>query len=73
MSDTRIPATPEAAPSANAVTEPLEETIWEEKVSLLDRIPRAISMAFVFAVFIGLLHGATSLGLVSPIILPPPA
>ena len=30
-------------------------------------------MAFVFAVFVGLWHGATSLGLVSPIILPTPA
>lgn len=69
MSDSKIPAT--ALDSAAA--EPLQETIWEEKVSLLDRIPRVVSMAFVFAVFIGLWHAATSLGLVSPIILPTPA
>ena len=70
MSDTKTPAT---ATGDIAADETLEETIWKEKVSLLDRIPRAISMAFVFAVFIGLWHIATSLGLVSPIILPTPA
>ena len=70
MSETKIPATATGDIAAN---KPLEETIWKEKVSLLDRIPRAVSMAFVFAVFIGLWHAATSLGLVSPIILPTPA
>ena len=70
MSDTNNPVT--AADGATA-SDSLQETIWEEKVSFLDRIPRAVSMAFVFAVFIGLWHTATSLGLVSPIILPTPA
>lgn len=70
MSETKTPAT---ATSDIAADETLEETIWKEKVSLLDRIPRAISMAFVFVVFVGLWHLATSLGLVSPIILPTPA
>ena len=51
----------------------LEDTIWQEKVSLIDRIPRGISMLFVFVVFVGIWQMATSLGLVSPIILPTPA
>ena len=51
----------------------LEETIWVEEVSFLDRVPRAVSMLAVFGVFVGLWHLATSLGLVSPIILPTPA
>jgi NitT/TauT family transport system permease protein len=60
----------------NAATEvpavPQEDTVWTEKVSFIDRIPRSISMAFVFAVFVGLWQLVTSLGLVSPIILPTP-
>lgn len=59
--------------STSITSEVLQDTVWEEKTSLLDRIPRAISMAVVFAVFVGLWHMATSLGLVSPIILPTPA
>lgn len=50
-----------------------EETTWVEEVSLLDRIPRSVSMLFVFAVFVGAWQLSTSLGLVSPIILPTPA
>ena len=50
-----------------------EETIWVEHESLLDRIPRSVSMAFVFALFVGAWQLSTSLGLVSPIILPTPA
>ena len=49
-----------------------EETIWEEKVSFIDRVPRSISMLFVFVVFVGVWQLSTSLGLVSPIILPTP-
>lgn len=48
------------------------ETIWTEEVSFLDSVPRSVSMAFVFAVFIGLWQLVTSMGLVSPIILPTP-
>ena len=70
MNNTKHSAT---TTTGSTTDEPLQETVWEEKVSFLDRIPRAISMAFVFAVFIGLWHAATSLGLVSPIILPTPA
>jgi NitT/TauT family transport system permease protein len=49
------------------------ETIWTEEVSFLDSVPRWVSMAFVFAVFIGLWQLVTSMGLVSPIILPTPS
>lgn len=51
----------------------LPDTVWEEKVALIDRIPRSVSMAFVFLVFVGVWQLSTSLGLVSPIILPTPA
>jgi NitT/TauT family transport system permease protein len=48
------------------------DTVWTEKVSWLDRVPRAVSMLFVFAVFVALWELVTRLGLVSPIILPTP-
>lgn len=50
----------------------VEETIWTEKSSILDQVPRSVSMLFVAAVFIGCWQLATGLGLVSPIILPTP-
>jgi NitT/TauT family transport system permease protein len=50
-----------------------DDTIWTEQVSWLDRVPRAVSMIFVFAVFVALWEMVTRLGLVSPIILPTPA
>ena len=28
------------------------DTVWTERVSWLDRVPRAVSMVFVFAVFV---------------------
>jgi len=57
----------------NVAPDVIEETIWVEEVPFLDRVPRAVSMAFVFIVFVGAWHLATSFGLVSPIILPTPA
>ena len=50
----------------------LPDTVWEEKVSFIDRIPRSLSMLFVFVVFVSLWQLVTVLGLVSPIILPTP-
>lgn len=50
----------------------LQDTVWEEKVSFIDRIPRSLSMLFVFVVFVSLWQLVTVLGLVSPIILPTP-
>ena len=31
------------------------DTVWVEQVSWIDRVPRSVSMLFVFAVFIGFL------------------
>ncbi|NND92925.1 MAG: ABC transporter permease [Granulosicoccus sp.] len=63
---------PQTESQAELAAEHGEETIWVEEVSFLDRVPRAVSMAFVFVVFVGLWQLSTSLGLVSPIILPTP-
>ncbi|MEM1130701.1 MAG: ABC transporter permease [Pseudomonadota bacterium] len=49
-----------------------DDTVWVEEVSLIDRIPRSISMLAVFVVFVGLWQMVYVLGLVSPIILPSP-
>jgi NitT/TauT family transport system permease protein len=49
------------------------DTVWVEQVSWLDRVPRSVSMFFVFAVFVALWELTTQLRLVSPIILPTPA
>lgn len=57
---------------AHNKTDDSNDTVWVEETSFIDRIPRSISMLFVFAVFIGLWQLSTSLGLVSPIILPTP-
>jgi NitT/TauT family transport system permease protein len=57
-----------ANPSADAA----EETVWVQEVSVIDSIPRSVAMIFVLVVFVGLWHMATSLRLVSPIILPTP-
>lgn len=56
----------------NSNTSP-SDTVWVEEVPLLDRIPRSILMAFVFAVFVLLWQIATSFNLVSSIVLPTPA
>ena len=48
------------------------DTVWEERTSLFERVPRALSMALVLLAFLGLWQLATSLSLVSPIILPTP-
>lgn len=50
-----------------------DDTVWVEKVPLIDRIPRAVQIIFVAVVFIGLWDLLTRSGLVSPIILPTPA
>lgn len=57
--------------NAESVVE-AESTVWVEEVSWLDRIPRSVSMIFVFLVFIGGWELLTRLQVVSPIILPTP-
>ncbi len=49
-----------------------EDTVWSEKTSFIDNVPRGISMLFVFVIFVTLWQLSVSLGLVSPIILPSP-
>ena len=58
--------------TAPANSAPGAETVWVEQVAWFDRVPRAVAMAFVFGVFIGLWELVTRLGIVSPIILPTP-
>ncbi len=48
------------------------DTIWAETIPWYDRVPRAIAMIFLAAVFFGLWEMVTRLGVVSPIILPTP-
>ena len=50
----------------------LEDTVWVQEVAFIDSVPRWIAMTFVFVVFVGTWQLVTSLGLVSPIILPTP-
>lgn len=54
-------------------TEALPDTVWEEKVPLIDRIPRSIAMLLLFVAIVGLWYAVTASGLVSPIILAGPA
>lgn len=49
-----------------------QDTVWVQEVAFIDAVPRWIAMSFVFLVFIGSWQLVTSLGLVSPIILPTP-
>lgn len=63
----------EAATNQNATGEQLtEDTVWVQEVAFIDSVPRWIAMIFVFVVFIGTWQLVTSIGLVSPIILPNP-
>ncbi len=57
---------------ADIPAQPSGETVWVEHVSWIDRMPRAVAMAFVFAVFVGIWDLVTRAGLVSSIILPTP-
>lgn len=53
-------------------TADVHDTVWTERTSLIDRVPRAVSMALVLVAFVGTWQLVTSFGLVSPIILPTP-
>ncbi|WP_210490891.1 ABC transporter permease [Microvirga antarctica] len=48
------------------------DTVWEEKLSWFDALPRPVSMIGLLVAFLGLWQLVTGLGLVSPIILPGP-
>jgi NitT/TauT family transport system permease protein len=49
------------------------DTVWVEQVSWFDRIPRSVAMALLAVAFIALWHIVSTVGIVSPIILPTPA
>lgn len=49
------------------------DTVWTERVSLSERMPRWLGMLIVFVTFLGTWQAAYWLQLVSPIILPGPA
>ena len=55
-----------AAPDATS------DTVWVEQVSWVDRVPRSLSILFVFVVFVACWELITYLELVSAIILPTP-
>jgi NitT/TauT family transport system permease protein len=48
------------------------DTVWVEQVSWIERVPRAISMIFLFIAFVAIWQFATMLGVISRIILPTP-
>ena len=50
----------------------MSDTVWVEQVDWFDRIPRSVSILFVFVLFIAFWELVTRLGLVSAIILPTP-
>lgn len=58
--------------NASKDTETDHDTVWVQEVAFIDSVPRWIAMIFVFVVFVGTWQLATSLNLVSPIILPTP-
>lgn len=49
-----------------------DDTVWTETVPWYDRVPRAVAMVFLAALFFGAWDLVTRLGVVSPIILPTP-
>lgn len=49
-----------------------DDTVWVQEIAFIDSVPRWIAMTFVAVVFLGTWQLVTSLGLVSPIILPTP-
>jgi len=49
-----------------------DDTVWVQKISFIDSVPRWVAMSFVFLVFVGTWQLVTVFELVSPIILPTP-
>jgi NitT/TauT family transport system permease protein len=59
-------------PVSDIVTD-APSTVWVEKTSWFDRVPRWVSMLAIFVVFVGIWEAVHVSGLVSGIILPSPA
>jgi NitT/TauT family transport system permease protein len=57
---------------SNVEKDKFEDTIWEEKDALIDRIPRPIAMLLLFLAVVGIWDLVTRMGWVSAIILPTP-
>ena len=49
-----------------------QDTVWKERVSFLDQIPRPISIAVLGLILVAIWQMVTTAGIVSPIILPSP-
>jgi NitT/TauT family transport system permease protein len=59
--------------ASGAPRDAVPDTVWTERVSLSERMPRWLGMLIVFVVFIGTWQAVYWAQLVSPIILPGPA
>ncbi len=59
--------------SGDAASSAAVSTVWVEEVSWFDRLPRSVSTAAIFVVFVCIWQLVFISGLVSPIILPSPA
>ncbi len=56
----------------NSTELPLEETVWTQKVSWIDKVPRSVGIAMVLGAFLFLWWFLSTSGLVPSIILPTP-
>jgi len=57
---------------ARAPAEAATDTVWVERVSWIDSIPRSVAMIGLFVAFVALWQFLTTLDVISPIILPTP-
>lgn len=57
-------------PEITAADDIQSDTVWEEKISWSARVPRWLSMTAILMVFLAFWHLITSLGMVSPLIVP---
>lgn len=56
----------------NSTDMPLEDTVWTQKVSWIDKVPSSVGMAMVLGAFLFLWWSLSTSGLVPSIILPTP-
>jgi NitT/TauT family transport system permease protein len=58
--------------AARAPSAPAQDTVWVERISWIDAIPRSVAMIGLFVAFIAFWQFLTTLNVISPIILPTP-
>jgi NitT/TauT family transport system permease protein len=58
--------------AARAQSAPAPDTVWVERISWIDAIPRSVAMVGLFVAFIAFWQFLTTLNVISPIILPTP-